>query len=142
MLIKIKKLHKEAKLPTYGHPGDAGMDIYALAETAVPANGTSKIKTGIAIEIPEGYVALCWDKSGLSLNEGIKVIGGVFDSGYRGEYIVGVYNMKDEPFVFGKGQKIMQVLVQPVVAGEILEVDELSESSGRGESGRGSTGLH
>jgi len=50
--------------------------------------------------------------------------------------------MKDEPFVFGKGQKIMQVLVQPVVAGEILEVDELSESSGRGESGRGSTGLH
>jgi dUTP pyrophosphatase len=142
MQIKVKKLNSEAKLPTYGHPGDAGMDLYSVEEVTVPPKSTATIKTGVAIEVPEGYVALCWDKSGLSLKEGIKVIGGVFDSGYRGEYILGVFNMKDEPFTFTKGQKVMQLLIQPVVSGEVIEVEELSESTGRGEDGRGSTGTH
>ena len=141
MNIQIKKLDPEAKLPTYGHPGDAGMDFYTLEETVVPAGKIAKIKTGIAMKIPVGYVGLVWDKSGVSINGGIKTLGGVIDAGYRGEIMIGVYNFKGEDFTFEKGQKVTQLLVQPVVAGQIEEVSDLDETS-RGEGGFGSTGAH
>ncbi|MCX6713784.1 MAG: dUTP diphosphatase, partial [Candidatus Vogelbacteria bacterium] len=85
MKIKVKKLDLEAKLPSYAHLGDAGMDIYALEDVVLKSGERARIKTGIAIEIPNGFVGLVWDKSGISTNHGLKTLAGVVDSGYRGE---------------------------------------------------------
>ena len=139
MKLKIKKLHADAKLPSYAQPGDAGMDLYALERITAPAHSIARVRTGIAIEIPDGYVGLCWDKSGLSMNHQIKVLGGVIDAGFRGELILGIYNLSDTEYVFEKHHKVMQMLVQKVEQCEIVEAEELSDTT-RGEGGFGSTG--
>ena len=92
MELRIKKLHKDAKVPSYARPGDAGMDLYALFPVTIGAGERAIVSTGIAIAIPEGYVGLIWDKSGLSNTFGLKVVGGVIDAGYRGEVLVGILN--------------------------------------------------
>lgn len=139
MKIKIKKLHPDATLPTYGRTGDAGLDLYALHDQTVEAGKTAQIQTGIAMEIPEGYAGLFWDKSGLSHKHSIKMLGGVLDSNYRGELKLGVINLGTEAYTFEKGHKVMQMLVQKVEEIEWEEVDELSETN-RGEQGFGSSG--
>jgi dUTP pyrophosphatase len=139
MKIRVKKLHPEAKLPTYAHPGDAGMDVYALEEMEVLPGQVVKVRSGIAMEIPEGYVGLCWTKSGLANNHKIKISSGVIDSGYRGEVLLGVINLGLEPYTFKKGDKVLQMLIQPVERPELVEAEELSDTS-RGEGGFGSTG--
>ena len=88
MKIKVKKLHKDAKLPTHGHPGDAGMDFYCVEDVIFPPGKQERVHTGVAIEIPNGYVGLVWDKGSVSFNMGLKVMGGVVDAGYRGELIM------------------------------------------------------
>ena len=138
--IKIKKLHPDAIVPQYAHPGDAGMDLYSVEEDFVLRPGERKmIGTGIAMELPEGYVALLWDKSGVG-SKGIKRLGGVIDCHYRGEYKVVLVNLSNEYYEIKKGQKIVQVLIQKVENPEIEVVNELSDTS-RGEGGFGSTGL-
>lgn len=139
MQLKVKKVDPEAKLPTYAHPGDAGMDLFALESVEVSVGEVARIRTGFSIEIPEGYVGLCWDKSGLSMNHGIKVLAGVIDSGFRGELVLAVINLGKEKYIFEKGHKIMQMLVQKVESPEIVEVEELKDSA-RGNKGFGSTG--
>lgn len=139
MKLKVKKIHPEAKLPNYVHPHDAGMDLFALEEVKVKPGEIARIRSGVAMEIPEGYVGLCWDKSGLSMKNGIKVLAGVIDSGFRGELVMGVINLGKEEYVFEKGHKVMQMLLQPVEIVDIIETEELSETS-RGEGGFGSTG--
>lgn len=139
MQIKIKKLHEDAKFPTYGREGDAGLDLYALENTTVPPGETAHIKTGIAMEIPSGYVGLFWDKSGLSFLHSIKVLGGVLDSNFRGEIILGVINLGKDAYTFEKGHKVMQMIVQKVEAVEWEEVNELSETV-RGDQKFGSSG--
>lgn len=139
MKLKVKKVHPEAKLPKYAHPYDAGMDLFSLEEIKIKPGETARIRSGISVEIPEGYVGLCWDKSGLSMNNGIKVLAGVIDSGFRGELVMGVINLGKEEYTFGKGHKVMQMLVQPVEIVDIVEASELSETA-RGEGGFGSTG--
>lgn len=91
------------------------------------------------MEIPEGYVGLMWDKSGLSTNHRIKSLGGVIDSSYRGESLLGVINLGDVPYTVEKGHKVVQMLIQKVETAQIEEVDELSHTT-RGEGGFGSTG--
>ncbi|MEK7635154.1 MAG: dUTP diphosphatase [Patescibacteria group bacterium] len=139
MQLKVKKVDSEAKLPQYAHPYDAGMDLFALEEVKIKSGETARIRSGIALEIPEGFVGLCWDKSGLSMKSGIKVLAGVIDAGFRGELVMGVINLGKEEYVFEKGHKVMQMLVQPVEILDIIEVEELSEAE-RGENGFGSTG--
>jgi dUTP pyrophosphatase len=139
MIIKVKKLHSEAKLPLYARSGDAGMDLFTPETVIVPKGKIAEIHTGISVEIPDGFVGLFWDKSGLSIKYGIKVLGGVLDSGYRGELIVGIINLGEEDYVFEKHHKIVQMLIQPVISAEIEEVPELSDSE-RGQGGLGSTG--
>ena len=138
-VIKVKKLHPDATVPMYAHPGDAGMDLYSVEDLILRPNYRAKIKTGISIELPSGYVSLVWDKSGVS-SKGIKVLGGVLDSGYRGEYIVMLVNLSSEDFEIKKGQKVAQLLIQKVENPEIEIADELSDTS-RGAGGFGSTGL-
>ena len=139
MRIKIKKIHPDAMIPNYAHPGDAGMDLYINEAVELEPGERKSIPLGIAIEIPEGYVGLILDKSGLSHKYGIKGFGGVIDSGYRGEWHAGVMNLSDKYFKFEKGHRIGQFLVQKVEYVELEEVVELSDSS-RGKGGLGSTG--
>jgi len=141
MILKFKKLYPDAKVPTYAHEHDAGMDLYASEHLIIKRGETSRVPTGIALEIPEGYVGLVWDKSGLSTNHGLKTIGGVIDAGYRGEIIVGLFNLSKEDYTVEKHQKIAQLLIQKVERAGLLETDALSDSH-RGEKGFGSTGKH
>lgn len=139
MVLKVKKLSPDATLPSYAHTWDAGMDLYANETVTIAPGEIGRIKSGVAVEIPDGFVGLCWDKSGLSMNSGIKVLAGVIDSGFRGELVFGVINLGKTPHTFEKGHKVMQMLVQPVEHMEIVESEELSGSD-RGEKGFGSTG--
>ncbi len=139
MKVQVKKLNETAKIPVYAHENDAGMDLFALEEITINAGDHVQIKTGIAIALPDGYVGLLWDKSGISHRHGLKVMGGVIDSGYRGEILVGMVNLGKEPHTFKAGDKITQMLIQKVEYVFLEEVSELSESM-RGEKGFGSTG--
>ncbi|MEK7190178.1 MAG: dUTP diphosphatase [Patescibacteria group bacterium] len=139
MKIKIKKLHKDAKLPTHGHPDDAGMDFYALDTVAFAPGAQERVKTGIAVEIPEGHVGLIWDKSSISFNLGLKVFGGVIDAGYRGEIIMNLLNTSKKEVIIEKGHKIAQMIIQKFEHCEIEEAEDLSETV-RGHGREGSTG--
>ncbi|HBD25180.1 MAG: hypothetical protein A2566_01900 [Candidatus Zambryskibacteria bacterium RIFOXYD1_FULL_40_13] len=139
MVIKVKKLYPDAVLPSFAHPGDAGMDLYAQSTVTIKAGGIEKIGTGISVELPEGFVGLVWDKSGLSSNYGLKTLGGVMDAGYRGEYIISLINLGKEDYVLEKGHKVAQLLVQEIEHPEIMEVEALVDSS-RGVGAFGSTG--
>lgn len=139
MELKIKKVHPRAMVPTYAHVGDAGFDLFAVEDVLVSVGARVLVGTGIAMEIPLGYVGLIWDKSGLSMNHGLKNLGGVIDAGYRGEIKAGVVNLSDEDYTIRAGHKVAQMLIQKVAHAEILEVDELSDTT-RGEGGFGSTG--
>ncbi len=139
MILKVKKLHNDAVLPKYAEAGDAGMDIFTYQTVVIKPGEIKKIPSGISVEIPKGYVGLYWDKSGLAINHGIKVLGGVADSGYRGELILGVINLSKKSYTFEKGHKVLQMLIQKVESVKIKEVKVLSNTK-RGHGGLGSTG--
>lgn len=139
MNIKVKKLHPDAQIPNIAHEGDAGCDLFATVSVTLNPGERGQVPTGLALELPLGYVALIWDKSGLSHKAGIKTLGGVVDSGYRGEYMIGAINLGSEPYTFEKGHKVAQMLIQKVESPIFEEVVELSDTS-RGEGGFGSTG--
>ncbi len=139
MKLKVKKLHKNSKLPTHGHPGDAGMDFYCFEDVIFPPGKQERVHTGVAVEIPEGFVGLIWDKSSISFNLGLKVMGGVIDSSYRGEIIMNLLNVSDKEVLMTKDHKIAQMVIQKFEHCDILEVEELSETV-RGHGREGSTG--
>ena len=138
MKIKIKKLKEGAQLPKYHHPGDVGMDVYAMETVVIPPMGHVRLWHGFAMEFPEGYAAIIKDKSSIS-KAGLHTMGGVFDAGYRGEYNTHLVNLSNEPYTVEVGDKVSQILILPVVIPLLEEVDTLSESI-RGEGGFGSTG--
>ena len=140
MDLKVKKIHLAAKLPVYGHPGDAGMDLFACVDKTLAPGGLFAVPTGIQMAIPRGYVGLIWDKSGVSL-KGVHRLAGVVDAGYRGEVQVVMINLGGAPYEIKAGMKIAQMLIQPVSSVEIRESDTLDDTS-RGEGGFGSTGLY
>lgn len=137
--IEVKKLHKDAVVPRYAHRGDAGMDIFSLEDYQLDPGESHLFKTGISIAIPKGYVSLVWDKSGLAANYGIKTMGGVIDAEYRGEYKIALLNTSHKSYNFKKGDKLAQVLIQPVCRAEVEEVQKLSDTK-RGSGSFGSTG--
>ncbi len=139
MELKVKRIHPEARLPAYAHPGDAGLDLYAVVDRDLAPGELFAVPTGIQIAVPAGHVGLVWDKSGISL-KGVHRLAGVIDAGYRGEVQVVLVNLGDAPFAVRKGTKIAQLLVQPVAAVAVVEADALDGTS-RGEGGFGSTGL-
>lgn len=139
MNVKVKKLNTEAKLPTHGHAGDAGMDFYSLEDVHFLPSKQQRVHTGVSIEIPEGHVGLIWDKSSISFNLGLKVMGGVIDSGYRGEIIMNLLNTGEKEVILEKGHKIAQMVIQKFEHCDIVEVEEMSETV-RGEGREGSTG--
>jgi dUTP pyrophosphatase len=138
MIVKFKKISEDAKLPTYAHPGDAGMDVYSNEDYILKPNERHIFSTGVASDFPSGYVALVWDKGGFGA-KGIHRFSGVIDAGYRGEWLIILHNFTQENLVVEKGDKIAQVLIQKVEIAEIIEVDGL-EDSARGDGKFGSTG--
>lgn len=139
LIIKIKKVSEDATLPSYHYEGDAAMNLYSVEDFLLKPNEHTGIKTGIAIAVPDGYAGLIWDRSGLSMKHGIKTLGGVVDSGYRGEILVGVINMSKKEYQIQKGDKIAQMLIQRVENVRVKEVNKLDETQ-RGEKGFGSSG--
>lgn len=138
-VLNVKKLHPEAKIPIRAHESDAGLDIYSIESVIVKQGERVAIKTGLAMAVPIGFVGLIWDKSGLSLKNGIKVMGGVIDAEYRGEIQVILINLGQEDYLIEQGSKIAQILIQKVELCTIEEVTNLEETV-RGASGFGSTG--
>jgi dUTP pyrophosphatase len=139
MILKIKKIHNDARTPSRAHRTDAGIDLYACGEHVVAPGVTATIPIGIAFEIQEGYVGLIWDKSSLG-SQGMKTLGGVIDAGYRGEVHVVVHNLSDDLYTFLHGHKVAQMLIQKVELCDIEEISQLS-STPRGDKGFGSTGV-
>ena len=140
MIIKFQKILDEAIIPHYAHQGDAGMDIFSVEEIIIKAGERKNIRTGVKMELPEGFVGLVWDKSGLAMKNGIKTMAGVIDACYRGEIGIVLVNLSGQDYKVEKGQKIAQMLIQKVERAEIEEAQKLDETK-RGEGGFGSTGL-
>ena len=140
MKLKVRKIHKDAKLPDYGHQGDAGLDLFACIRMELKPLAPAAVPTGIQMAVPDGFAGLIWDKSGLSL-QGVHRLAGVVDAGYRGEVKVVLVNLSRETIVIEKGMKIAQMLIQPVAGVTIEETRELDKTV-RGEGGFGSTGRY
>lgn len=140
MEIKVKRVHPDAKLPVYGHPGDAGLDLFSAVDRELGPGDVLAVPTGVQVAIPAGHAGLVWDKSGISLM-GVHRLAGVIDAGYRGEVQVVLVNLGDGPFAVKRGMKIAQLLVQPVASVTVVEADSLDDTP-RGEGGFGSTGLY
>lgn len=140
MELWVKRINPEAKLPVYGHPGDAGLDLFSIVDREIGPGEVFAVPTGIQIAVPEGHAGLVWDKSGISL-QGVHRLAGVIDAGYRGEVRVVLVNLGTAPFTVRKGMKIAQLLVQPVTAVSVVEAGDLDGTT-RGEGGFGSTGLY
>lgn len=137
--VKVKKLNKDAMVPSYAHSGDAGMDLYSIDNCVIKAGERKLIHTGISMELSEGYFASIRGKSGLAFKKGIDILAGVIEYTYRGEYGVVALNTGDDDFEVKKGDKVAQVLIQPIAVADVDEVGELSDTT-RGEGGFGSTG--
>ena len=143
MKIKIKKLNENATIPTYGSLYAAGADLYACIEedTVIKSGETKLIKTGLAIELPIGYAAFIYARSGLASKRGLAPANkvGVIDCDYRGEIMVALHNHSEVQQTVAKGERVAQMVIAPYITAEFTEVDELSDTQ-RGSGGFGSTG--
>lgn len=143
MNIKVKKLKPGATVPTMGSKFAAGADLYSAedADVVIGPGETKFIGTGLAMEIPEGYVGLVYARSGLACKRGLAPANkvGVVDSDYRGEIKVALHNHGKEAQTVEKGERIAQMVIAPYLSVNYEEADELSETE-RGEGGLGSTG--
>lgn len=143
MDVRLKRLDEGLPLPAYAHDGDAGMDLYAAHDASLPPGHRTQIGTGIAIAIPEGFAGFVQPRSGLALRQGLSFVNtpGLIDSHYRGEIKVIAVNLDAASTIeIRRGDRIAQLVIQPVVRARIAEVDTLDETA-RGEGGFGSTGI-
>lgn len=141
MELKVR-LTDGAPLPRHARPGDAGMDLTSRDDVVVPPMSSRMVGTGVAVEIPEGYVGLVFPRSGLAGKRGMTLRNcvGVIDSGYRGEVRAPLYNTTDAYHRITVGERVCQLVVVPYETCECVAVDELTESE-RGDGGFGSTGM-
>ena len=140
--VLVHRLDPDLELPSYAHPGDAGADLLTAVDAELAPGERAVLPTGIAIALPDGYAAFVHPRSGLAARCGVALVNapGTVDSGYRGEIKVIVVNLDPkEPVRFRRGDRIAQLVVQPVVRAGFTEVAELPDSA-RGGGGFGSTG--
>ena len=140
--VNIKKTMADAILPTYGSEYAAGADLYSCSDkTEIAAGETVLMHTGVAIELPVGYVGLVYARSGLASKRGLAPANkvGVIDCDYRGEIMVALHNHGHVTQMVEKGERIAQLVIAPYFTADFNEVEELSETV-RGEGGFGSTG--
>jgi dUTP pyrophosphatase len=149
--VAVRQLVPDQPLPAYAHPGDAGADLCASGDVVLPPGGRAVVGTGLAVAVPEGYAAFVHPRSGLAARHGIALVNapGTIDAGYRGEVKVILINTDPtEPFTIRRGDRIAQLVVQPVARARFVPVAELPplgsgrsrNGSSRGSGGFGSTG--
>jgi dUTP pyrophosphatase len=142
--VLITRLDADLPLPQYAKPGDAGADIVSRIDITLAPGERALVPTGIAIALPDGYVALVHPRSGLAIKHGVTMVNspGTVDAGYRGELqIILINHDRSESISFKRGDRIAQLVIQQVGRAEFVEVSDLP-GSGRGTGGFGSTGVH
>lgn len=143
MTVRFQKLDPRAVAPRYGSTAAAGADLYAVgdAPVTVAPGETVFIHTGLAVEIPEGYVGLVFARSGLACKRGLAPANkvGVIDADYRGEIMVALYNHAQMAQTVEPGERIAQLAILPYLTAQFTEADSLTDTD-RGEGGFGSTG--
>ena len=142
MKLRFARLADAAVLPTRAHEGDAGLDLYALEAAHLGPGERWSVRTGVAVEIPEGHAGLVLPRSGLASKHGIALVNspGLIDSGYRGELTVLLLNTDPaEVYKVAPGDRIAQLVVVAVASAEPVEAEGLAESA-RGDGGFGSSG--
>ena len=140
--VSVLRLDPELPLPSYAHPGDAGADLYAREGVTLKPGERRLVPTGIALALPEGYVALVHPRSGLAHRSGLSIVNapGTIDAGYRGEVQVCLVNLDPAtPIELRRGDRIAQLVIQQFETATFVEVDDLPDSA-RGAGGYGSTG--
>jgi len=142
MDMQVKRLHADAVVPAYAHPGDAGLDLFAYEAVVLEPGRSAVVKTGVAIALPPNTEGQVRPRSGLAAGHQISVLNtpGTIDEGYRGEVGVILVNFGRSAFAVEKGMKIAQLVVKPVLRVTVRPVEELDETS-RGAGGFGSTGM-
>lgn len=136
MNIRVARLVPGAQLPRYGRPGDAGLDIVTPQQVAILPHTVQVIPTGLIVIIPPGYVGLVWDRGGMAAKKHLHTIAGVVDSNYRGELQIVMYSLSFETTILNAGDRIAQLLVQPVVENariEEIEATQAQEQTARGD---------
>ena len=142
MTLRVRRLDARARLPTRAYPGDAGLDLHALENGVLAPGERASIRTGVAVEIPDGQAGLVLPRSGLAAEHGIALVNapGLIDAGYRGEVRVLLLNTdRAARFEIAPGDRIAQLLLVRVETPEVVEVEELALSE-RGAGGFGSSG--
>ncbi|MFN8185434.1 MAG: dUTP diphosphatase [Candidatus Nanopelagicales bacterium] len=140
--VLIQRLDPEVPLPAGAHPGDAGLDLVTTRDATIAPGERDLLPTGVALALPNGYAAFVVPRSGLAVRHGVSLVNspGTIDAGYRGEIKVCVVNLDPaDPVSFRRGDRIAQLLVQPVPRVRLHEVQQLPGSD-RGDGGFGSTG--
>jgi dUTP pyrophosphatase len=140
--VSVLRLDPDLPLPSYAHPGDAGADLYAREGVTLKPGERRLVPTGIALALPEGYVALVHPRSGLAHRSGLSIVNapGTIDAGYRGEVQVCLVNLDPAtPIELRRGDRIAQLVIQQFETATFVEVDDLPDSA-RGAGGYGSTG--
>lgn len=140
--VLIRRIDPDVALPSYAHPGDAGLDVVSSVDLTLQAGERAMVPTGIGIALPDGFVALVHPRSGLAAKFGVSIVNapGTIDAGYRGEVKVLLINLDPaEPVQIRRGDRIAQLVVQRVERVRLIEVDRLPGSH-RGGGGHGSTG--
>lgn len=140
--ILIRRLDAGLPLPSYAHPGDAGADLCTTVDVTLGPGERTLVPTGIAIALPDGFVALVHPRSGLAARHGLSIVNapGTVDAGYRGEIKVLLVNLDPvSPVSLSRGDRIAQLVVQRFERADFVEVGDLPESV-RGDGGYGSTG--
>lgn len=142
MKVLFRKIDPAAHLPSYAHPGDAGMDLFSVEDVSLAPGGRALVHTGLVMQLPPDAEAQVRPRSGLALKHGVTVLNtpGTIDAGYRGEVGVILINHGDVDFLVEKGMKIAQMVVSPVVRATIEETSVTDETD-RGTGGFGSTGM-
>jgi dUTP pyrophosphatase len=142
MSLRVRRLDAGARLPSRAYPGDAGLDLYALEEVVLEPGARASVRTGIAVEIPDGQAGLVLPRSGLAARHGIALVNapGLIDAGYRGEIRVLLLNTdRRELFTVQSGERIAQLVLVRIETPEVVEVHQLALSE-RGAGGFGSSG--
>lgn len=140
--VQLQKLDPELPTPRYAKHGDAGVDLYAAEDVQLAPGQRQLVSTGVAVALPHGFVGLVHPRSGLALRHGLSIVNtpGTIDAGYRGEIKVTLINTDPaEPLELRRGDRIAQLVIQPVVEAVFTEVAQLPESE-RGTTGFGSSG--
>jgi len=135
-MIKVKRLSDDAKLPKRAYDS-IGYDLYSIEDVELLKHDVKKVRTGIAIEIPEGYVGIIKERSSVG-SKGVAIRAGVIDPDYRGEVIVVLHNIDNVYHKIKKGDKVAQLLIVPVLIDDVIEVEELTPTE-RGANGFGSS---